>query len=167
LSLPWPLPNDDDFPILQYADDTLIFMQGDVNQLLQLKDILHSFAQSTGLQVNFDKSFMVPINIFEERLNTLANTLGCSKESLPFTYLGLLLSIAKPSVAHFWPLVSKCERRLVTFSSFLTEAGRLQLANAVLTALPTFTMCSFLLPKTVIKQIDGAALILTLYMEGL
>lgn len=50
--------------------------------------------------------------------------------------------------------MTKCERRLVNFSSFLTEAGRLQLTNAVLTALPTFTMCTYLLPKTVIKQID-------------
>jgi hypothetical protein len=101
LNLPLPLPNDDDFLILQYADDTLIFMQGDVNQLLQLKGILHSFAESTGLQVNFDKSFMVPINISEDRFNILANTLGCSKESLPFTYLGLPLSITKPTVAQY------------------------------------------------------------------
>jgi hypothetical protein len=36
----------------------------------------------------------------------------------------------------------------------LIEAGILQLANVVLTALPTFTMCTFLLPKIVIKQID-------------
>jgi hypothetical protein len=76
-------------------------MQGDVNQLLQLKDILHSFAESTGLQVNFDKSFMVSINISEDRFNILANTLGCSKESLPFTYLGLPLSITKPTVAQY------------------------------------------------------------------
>jgi hypothetical protein len=40
------------------------------------------------------------------------------------------------------------------FSSFLSDAGRLQLTNDVLSALPTFAMCTFLLPKTVIKQID-------------
>lgn len=28
------------------------------------------------------------------------------------------------------------------------------MTNAVFTALPTFTMCTFLLPKTVVKQID-------------
>ena len=28
------------------------------------------------------------------------------------------------------------------------------MTNAVISALPTFTMCTFLLPKTVIKQID-------------
>jgi hypothetical protein len=78
-------------------------MQGDESQLLHLKEILQSFAESTGLQVNFEKSFMVPINITEERLNTLANTFGCTKQTLPFTYLGLPLSITKPSVAHFWP----------------------------------------------------------------
>ena len=31
LALPIPLHNDNDFPILQYADDTLIFMHGDVS----------------------------------------------------------------------------------------------------------------------------------------
>jgi hypothetical protein len=100
-------------------------MQWDVNQLQHLKDILLSFVESTSLRVNFDKSFMVPINISDERLDILTTTLGCSKQTLPFTYLGLPLSITKPSVAHFWPLVSKCERRLVNFSSFLTEAGSL------------------------------------------
>jgi hypothetical protein len=129
-------------------------MQGDVSQLQHLKDILHVFGESSGLKVNFDKSFMVPINISNERLDTLTAILGCSKQSLPFTYLGLPLSIAKPSVAHFWPLVSKCKRRLVNFSSLLSEAGRLQLTNAVLTTLPTFAMCTFLISKTVLKQID-------------
>ena len=110
-----PLSNDEDFPILQYADDTLIFMQADVAQLNHLKDILAEFAGSTSLKVNFDKSFMVPINVSDERIDILTNTLGCSQGSLPFTYLGLPLSITRPSVADFWPLVSKCERRLVVF----------------------------------------------------
>ena len=42
----------------------------------------------------------------------------------------------------------------MAFSSFLSDAGRLQLTNAVLIALPTFAMCTFPLPKTMIKQID-------------
>lgn len=57
-------------------------------------------------------------------------------------------------MADFWPLVSKCERRLGSFSSFLTEAGRLEMTSAMLSALPTYAMSTFLLPKTVIKQID-------------
>ena len=118
-------------------------MQADVAQLNHLKNILADFGESTGLKVNFDKSFMVPINVSADRPDILANTLNCSKGTLPFTYLGLPLSITTPSVTDFWPLVSKCERRLVAFSSFLNEAGRLQLTNAVLSALPTFAMCTF------------------------
>jgi hypothetical protein len=39
---------------MQYTDDTLIiFMQGDVDQLRCLKDMLISFAESKCLKVNF------------------------------------------------------------------------------------------------------------------
>jgi hypothetical protein len=129
-------------------------MNGDLNELNNLKDILSNFATSTSLRVNFDKSMMIPINVSEERLEVLASSFGCAKGSLPFTYLGLPLSVTKPSIADFWPLVSKCERRLVAFSSFLSEADGLELTNAVMTALLTNAMCSFLLLKIVIKQID-------------
>lgn len=36
----------------------------------------------------------------------------------------------------------------------LNQAGRLQITNAVLSAMPTYYMCSLELPKGVIKQID-------------
>lgn len=97
---------------------------------------------------------MVPINVSDAQFDILAQTFGCAKGSFPFTYLGLPLSLTKPSVADFWPLVSKCERRLVFVSSFLSQAGRLQMTNVVFSALPTFAMCTYLLPKTIIKQID-------------
>jgi len=97
---------------------------------------------------------MLPINIPPEKFNHLANTFGCSKGTFPFTYLGLPLGITKPRVEDFLPLITKCERRLVCTSSFLSQAGKLELTNAVLSALPTFHMCALSLPKGVIKQID-------------
>lgn len=72
LSLPINLPHDHDFPILQYADDTLIFMQRDASQLFFLKAIINTFAETSGLKVNYAKSMMVPINISEERFDILA-----------------------------------------------------------------------------------------------
>jgi hypothetical protein len=153
LSLPLNI-QDQDFPILQYADDTLIFMKACPTELGHLKDILSSFAESSGLKVNFNKSLLIPLNVSLDHAQSLASVLGCNLGVLPFTYLGLPLTLTKPSVADFWPLVTKCERRLVAFSSFLNEAGRLQLTNAILTALPMFAMCSYLIPKTIIDQID-------------
>jgi hypothetical protein len=125
LTPPIHLPHDHDFSILQYADDTLIFLQGDARQLFFLKAILNSFAESTGLKVNYEKSMMAPLNISEERFHVLAQTFGCSKGTLPSTYLGLPICLTKPTVANFLPLVSKVERRLISVSSFLSEAGRL------------------------------------------
>jgi hypothetical protein len=63
---------------------------------------------------------MVPINISEEKLNHLVSTFGCAKGSLPFTYLGLPLGITKPRVEDFLPLVTKCGRRLISTSMFLS-----------------------------------------------
>jgi hypothetical protein len=52
-----------DFPVIQYADDTLIILQAEAPQLICLKAILNSFAASTGLKVNYSKSNLMPIDM--------------------------------------------------------------------------------------------------------
>jgi hypothetical protein len=47
-------------------------MQRDASQLFFLKAIINTFAETSGLKVNYDKSMMVPINISEERFDILA-----------------------------------------------------------------------------------------------
>jgi hypothetical protein len=118
LKLPIPMNCNSDFPIIQYADDTLIILEGDARQLHFLKSVLNSFSSSAGLKVNFNKSRMVPINMTEERIQHLANTFGCEIGSLPFTYLGLPLGTTKPKVDDFLPLVSKCQRNWPVYHLF-------------------------------------------------
>jgi hypothetical protein len=60
--------NEVNFPIIQYADDTLLIMLADKLQLIALKETLRKFSLSTGLRINFDKSQMVPINVSEEAM---------------------------------------------------------------------------------------------------
>lgn len=43
LHLPIPLQSSQDFPIIQYADDTLLIMEGDSRQLFFLKTLLQNF----------------------------------------------------------------------------------------------------------------------------
>ena len=143
-----------DFPIIQYADDTLLVMEACPRQLFVLKALLHTFAMSTGLKVNYSKSSMVPINVSEERMQHLANTFQCQVGTLPFTYLGLPLGLKQPSVQDCLPLVNRIERRLVGTSLFLTQGGKLQMVNSVLSSLPTFYMCSIKIPAAVRNQID-------------
>jgi len=143
-----------DFPILQYADDTLLILPGDARILFNLRCLLRPFSDSTGLHVNFSKSFLVPINMTEARATHLANTFGCRVGSMPFTYLGLPLGLTKPTLQEFSPLLSRIEKRLTGVSKMLSYNGRLILVNSVLSALPTFYMCSLKIPPQVIKQID-------------
>lgn len=115
--------------------DTLIIVEGSSSQLLHLKDLLSEYATSTGLKVNFSKSMLVPINM---EINRTSQTFGCTVGSLPFTYLGLPLGLSKPKIEEFLPLVSRCERRLLSTSTFLSQAGKLQMTNAVFTSIPMF-----------------------------
>lgn len=151
-----PLSNEfeDFYPIVQYADDTLLILPADARQLFILKGLLRSFSDSTGLNVNFNKSCLLPINISEEKLNHLSRSFGCKTGTMPFTYLGLPVGTTRPSVQDFTPLVTKLERRLSGVSKFLSYHGRLLMVNSVLTALPTYYMCTLIIPPTVVEQID-------------
>jgi hypothetical protein len=150
-----PLPNRDvdHFPIIQYADDTLLFLQADARQFFCLKALLHSFADSTGLKVNYHKSCLIPINVDAQKVTQLAGVFDCKVEALPFTYLGLPLGTTKPLVKDF-ALVCRVERRMSASSTFLSYLGRLQLVNSVLSSLLTYFMCTIKLPKMVIEAID-------------
>ena len=53
------------------SDDTLIFMEGEETQVINLKNILQTFSISTGLKVNYFKSMLVLINISDEETLTL------------------------------------------------------------------------------------------------
>jgi hypothetical protein len=143
-----------DFPIVKYADDTLLILEACPDQLLALKNLLHSFAASTRLNVNYHKSVLVPLNASEERLDALCETLQCQKGSLPFTYLGLPLGTTKPNIEHFIPLVQKVEKRLTCTSTFLSQGGKLEMVNSVFSSSAIFFTGSLKLHKGVIKQLD-------------
>jgi hypothetical protein len=51
------------FSIMQYVDDTILIMKASQKELHCLKALLETFAQSTGMKVNFSKSCMVPLNM--------------------------------------------------------------------------------------------------------
>jgi hypothetical protein len=46
-----------DYPMLQYANDTIIILPAEAFQLFTFKGLLRSFSNSTGLKVNYQKSF--------------------------------------------------------------------------------------------------------------
>nr|CAD39801.2 OSJNBa0071G03.15 [Oryza sativa Japonica Group]CAD40206.2 OSJNBa0019J05.4 [Oryza sativa Japonica Group] len=91
------------FPIIQYADDTLILLKTSQKEIFCFKALLNMFALSTGLKVNYAKSSLYPLNLSEEKTDLIAGLLRCSVGKLPFTYLGLPLGTTRPRVIDFAP----------------------------------------------------------------
>lgn len=79
-----------------------------------------------------------------------------SARKLPFTYLGLPLGTTRPKIEDFAPLMNQMERRLSATSTFLGLSGKVELTKAVLSALPTYTMCTLKLPLGVVNNLDRA-----------
>jgi hypothetical protein len=154
LSLPIPPRDDAGFPIVQYADDTIMILKASQRELHYLKALLQTFSASTGLKINYSKSCLVPINLDDESTNNLAGLFGCKVESLPFTYLGLPLGTTKPRIEHYGQIMSNTEKKLSSISAMLTQAGRLQLVNSLISSLPTYMMCTLEVPVAVIEYID-------------
>uniref|UniRef100_A0A0A8XZ47 Reverse transcriptase domain-containing protein n=1 Tax=Arundo donax TaxID=35708 RepID=A0A0A8XZ47_ARUDO len=53
-------------PVLQYADDTLVILKGELTQIRHLKTILSQFSTATGLQINYSKSTFLPMHIYDD-----------------------------------------------------------------------------------------------------
>jgi hypothetical protein len=84
--LPIPSYELDQFPIVQYADDTILIMRASQRELFTLKGLLESFSQSTGLRVNYKKSCLVPLNLSNDSAQILAGVFGCKLEALLLEY---------------------------------------------------------------------------------
>lgn len=143
-----------DFPIIQYANDTVLIMHACQAQLNQVKNLLMHFTTFTGLRVNYDKSVVVPINTPSDKMQSLALTIGCKIGSFPFTYLGLPLCLSKPKLDDFMPIMQRVERRLMGCSTLLSQGDKLVLLKYVFYSLLIFFMCTLSLPMGVVDQLN-------------
>ena len=66
IQLPFPSTIQTDYPVIQYADDTILAMPACTTQARIIKDILSDYATSIGLKINFHKSTLIPINCHED-----------------------------------------------------------------------------------------------------
>jgi hypothetical protein len=75
--------------ILQYADDTIIFMDHNLEQSKNMKLLLSTFEQLSGLKINFRKSEMFCYGKAKDCSDVYSQIFGCESGSFPFRYLGI------------------------------------------------------------------------------
>ena len=81
---------DSEFPILQYADDTILFMEHDPQKAVNMKLILCIFEQLSVLKINFHKSEIFCFGKAKDAEAQYKHIFGCESGSLPFHILGYL-----------------------------------------------------------------------------
>jgi hypothetical protein len=81
--------------ILQYADDTILFMEHDLEKAINMKLILRFFEELSGLKINFHKSEIFCFGKAKEEEEQYKQLFGCESGSLPFRYLGIPIHYRK------------------------------------------------------------------------
>ncbi|GJT68149.1 RNA-directed DNA polymerase, eukaryota, reverse transcriptase zinc-binding domain protein [Tanacetum coccineum] len=140
---------------LCFADDLLVFCNGDIESVKVIKKSLEEFSGLSGLVPNMQKStiFFGGLSSIEQQniLNIIPFTIG----KLPVRYLGVPLITKKLSVNDCKPLISKVKAKVSDWKNkFLSYAGRVQLIASVLSSMQNYWASVFLLPKQVIYEIN-------------
>ena len=78
-----PLLGNTPCPILQYADDTLIFLCATPDGILAVKNALVDFELATGLSINYHKTTFLPIGVSSDDAAVLASFFGATVSSFP------------------------------------------------------------------------------------
>ena len=146
---------EDGLSILQYADDTIIFMDHDLDQAKNMKLLLTVFEQLSGLKINFHKSEIFCYGKAKEFEDEYIELFGCNTGEYPFRYLGIPMHHRKLQNIDWRRIEERFEKKLSCWKAkHLSYGGRLILINSVLNSLPMFMMSFFEIPKEVLKKLD-------------
>jgi hypothetical protein len=146
---------DDGLSILQYADDTILFLEDDLGKAKGLKLVLSAFEMLSGLKINFHKSELFCFGEAKNRTEEYIRLFGCKEGDFPFRYLGIPMSPRRLSNGDWRLVEERFQKELSSWKGkMLSSGGRLVLINSVLSSLPMYIMSFFRIPKGVLEKLD-------------
>jgi hypothetical protein len=77
---------------LQYADDTILFLDDDLEKVKNLKVVLCAFEKLSGLTINLHKSDLFSFGETKERVLEYVELFSCKEGTWPFRYLGISMN---------------------------------------------------------------------------
>jgi hypothetical protein len=86
---------EDGLSILQYAGDTILFMEHNLEKAKNMKLLLSAFEELSGPKINFHKSEIFCFGEAKDHESQYKLLFGCKKGSFPFKYLGIPTHYAK------------------------------------------------------------------------
>jgi len=141
--------------VLQYADDTIICLEHNLEGVRNMKLLLYMYEVMAGLKINFYKSEVLVINDNANWANVYAEIFHYHTSISPIKYLGVPVSPSRLHVIDWLPLVEKNNKKLDPWKGgMMSIAGRTVLINSSLSNSPIYHMSIYLLPKTIIARMD-------------
>jgi hypothetical protein len=140
---------------LQYADDTILFIEHDLEKARNLKLILEAFEQLSGLKINFHKSELFCFGEAQDLAALYADLFGCGQGQIPIRYLGIPIHYRRLTIVERKSVEERLQKRLSSWKGkLLSLRGRLVLINSVLTNMVLYMISFFILPKGVLHKLD-------------
>ena len=140
---------------LQYVDDTILFMEHDMEKARDLKLNLSAFKQISGLKINFHKSELFCFGQAQDDAALYAELFGCGQGQFPISYLGITIHFRRLTIAQWKNVEERLQKRLSSWKGkLLSLGGRLVLINSVLTNMVVYMISFFQLSKGVLHRLD-------------
>ncbi|XP_062089551.1 uncharacterized protein LOC133796085 [Humulus lupulus] len=140
---------------LCFADDLLLFCKGNLASVQVLREALEEFSLVSGLVINTNKSHVYFGGIPADQRQKMATELHLTEGSFPLKYLGVPMRPTKWKHEDCDIIVQKFRMRIHSWASrHLSYVGRIQLIHSVLFGLRNYWMGIFILPQSIIKEIE-------------
>ncbi|XP_062100714.1 uncharacterized protein LOC133806637 [Humulus lupulus] len=140
---------------LCFADDLLVVCKANSSSIQIIQHSLEEFSAASVLVINKSKSRVYFGGISDQDKAGLLNIFQLKEGEFPMTYLGLPLRPTKWKAMDCDIILKKVRQRLCVWASRnLSYAGRVQLIQSVLLGIRNYWMSIFLLPQSVLKEID-------------
>jgi hypothetical protein len=137
-----------------YVDDAAVFIKPTTQDLQVIESILKIFSEVSGLTINMDKTQFFLIRCDSADLTFLSQQ-NHPISHFPCSYLGLPLHTKKLPRNAFMKLIQKIVDRLQGWKrGFLTYPGKELLVKSVLSAMPSYFITMFKMPKWGLNKID-------------
>lgn len=142
---------------LFFADDMLIFSNGRLSSLRNLKKLPQIYESSSCQQINLQKSSMfLSKQICGRKLARVQQVLECKVKQFPFNYLGAPLYKGRCKAEYFDRVIQIISNKLEGWKSkFMSFAGKITLIKSVLASIPVHTLSCMAVPKSIILRLEN------------
>ena len=141
---------------LQYVDDTILFLDPDIDHAKNLRWLLACFENLSGLKINYDKCEVVPVNMNEDDAKILSQIFHCKLGDFPLKYLGVPLHYLKLRREDIQYIIDKIIKRICGWKGrLLSYEAKLVLLKACIASIPMYLMSVIKFPKWAINAITS------------